>query len=482
MMACRRRAELSWSYPEDFSMNRLYVLALGHLAAGLVAAAPGPETERFVALNVRPAATPVPALRYQLLPEVSELNPGNAATGYLKCFVERPVNLFTKEAAEERERILSGPLTDVKPGALRDYGGHALRQADDAARLEYCDWNVLPRVRAEGYLLVLPEVQSLRDLASALAVRCRRQIADKDYEGAVHTLKTIFALARHMGDLPSIITGQVGAAIAQLGLNQIEDLIQQPDAPNLYWALTGLPAPLVEIRKSVSSNRAITATIFGPLLDRNRIWNSEDISAMMQKMKATGAMSEASEDDRKQFEAWFQARLKDEAWLDDARKGLVESRYPRDLVGKYPPEQVLLYHLYRKSRVNYDEAFKWIPVPYWQSAGPLAALQKAPTDVEEKLTQMMPFAVAKIKASHVRLEQQLALLRAVEAVRLEAAQNGGKAPANLSDLNVPVPVDPVTGKPFEYQADGSTATLAGKSIPISGGGTIRYRYAVRLRK
>jgi len=79
------------------------------------------------------------------------------------------------------------------------------------------------------------------------------------------------------------------------------------------------------------------------------------------------------------------------------------------------------------------------------------------------------------------MEQRLALFRVVEAVRLDGAKSGGKLPANLTDLGVPVPIDPVSGKAFEYKVDGMTALLTGKEIEGWAGRT-QYRYEIRLRK
>src|SRR3954467_2424323 len=236
-------------------MNRPLALALGLVLVGPAAAAPGGPKDQPVVLDVQVAAAPVPALKYQLLPEVAEMNPGNAVPAYLKCFAEQHLFFFTKEPSEERERLRTCPLSDIKPGSLKGYGGSALRQADHAARLEYADWNLLPQMREQGFMLLLPEVQQMRTLANALVVRGRGQLVDKDYDGAVGTLKTLFALARHMGDHPTIITGLVGVAIAQMGCNLLEELVQQPGAPNLYWALTGLPAQLVDMRKAASADR-----------------------------------------------------------------------------------------------------------------------------------------------------------------------------------------------------------------------------------
>ncbi len=60
-----------------------------------------------------------------------------------------------------------------------------------------------------------------------------------------------------------------------------------------------------------------------------------------------------------------------------------------------------------------------------------------------------------------RLEQRIALLRHVEALRLYAAEHNGTLPAKLSDVAVPLLDDPFTGKPFRYEVKGGTAHLRG---------------------
>src|SRR5262249_52025529 len=87
----------------------------------------------LIKLKVRPMAAPKPVLKFQLLPEVRELNPGNPAQNYLKCFAEQRNFFYSKEARAERMRYLSMPLADLPAEKLRQYGGSALRQADWAA-------------------------------------------------------------------------------------------------------------------------------------------------------------------------------------------------------------------------------------------------------------------------------------------------------------------------------------------------------------
>jgi hypothetical protein len=64
-------------------------------------------------------------------------------------------------------------------------------------------------------------------------------------------------------------------------------------------------------------------------------------------------------------------------------------------------------------------------------------------------------ALNKVRRAQGRLEQRIALLRHVEALRLYAAAHEGKLPAKLTEIDLPLPVDPFTGKPFRYElADG----------------------------
>ena len=462
-------------------MKRLFALSFCLLATAIASAAPDPGKDQPRLLDVEAAAAPMPALKYQLLPEVAEMNPGNAVPAYLKCFAEQTLFFFSKESSAERERLRTCPLTDIKPGSLKGYGGSALRQADHAARLEYADWNLLPQMREQGYNLLLPEVQQMRTLAQALVVRGRGQLVDKDFDGAVGTLKTLFALSRHLGEHPTIITGLVGAAIAQMACGLAEELVQQPGAPNLYWAYTGLPNPLVDLRRAASADRAMGRWGFGWIADPARAWTADEMGTINQRLKEWASLTEMSAEDRQAADAWRQARMKDADWLAAARKGLAAGGFPETAVAKYPPEQVVFHHLMEKARVQTDEVLKWLPVPYHQSEAALAELVRPADDIEQRLSRHPGSFLPKVRVAHARTEQRLAMLRVAEAIRLDAAKNGGKLPASLSDLSVPVPIDPVSGKPFEYKVDGMTAVLSGKEA-TTGSGRTHYRYEVRLRK
>ena len=93
------------------------------LATAFLVGFPAAEALR---LTVHPAAAPVPALQYQLLPEVRELNAGNPVHWYARCFAEQRNFFFNRGALEERTRYRTEPLSLLASRKLGGYGGSAL--------------------------------------------------------------------------------------------------------------------------------------------------------------------------------------------------------------------------------------------------------------------------------------------------------------------------------------------------------------------
>src|SRR5262245_64029042 len=81
---------------------------------------PPKQTETVIQLTVQPMAAPKPALKYQLLPELREMNPGNPILGYLKCYGEQQNFFFNKTSVDDREKWLAAPLADLPVKVLHD--------------------------------------------------------------------------------------------------------------------------------------------------------------------------------------------------------------------------------------------------------------------------------------------------------------------------------------------------------------------------
>jgi hypothetical protein len=452
------------------------------LVVPCICRAEDPATLTVVRLTVTPAAAPKPALKYQLLPELREMNPGNPIQAYLKCFMEQSNFYYNKESIDKREKWQTMPLKDLPLFELRNYGGSGLRQADFAARLDTPDWQILPQLKSEGVHLLLPEVQQLRQLASALKVRFRGEVADQRFEDAVRTAKTMFALSRHLGEHPALISNLVGIAIAAVAIGPLEEMIEQPSCPNLYWALANLPDPLIDLRKGMQGERMMfineLAVLDGtaPMSDAQLKKAVEKIRLLLQYTRSDpGALKEDVAD-------WLQTRVKDDAKVRAARQRLIDYGLAAEQVKAFPALQVVLLDGKREYEVRRDEEMKWMGVDYWKGESTILEQLKTQEGQELLLGQLLP-ACLKVRRAQARVQQRIRLLQHVEAVRLYAAEHGGKLPAQLSDIPVPLPVDPYTGKPFLYSVEGETAVVQG--CPPRGQEKIaayNVRYEVTIKK
>jgi hypothetical protein len=183
----------------------------------------------------------------------------------------------------------------------------------------------------------------------------------------------------------------------------------------------------------------------------------------------------------------------------EAKRGLLaRDRFTAEQVEAMPEFQVVCLYAYLEYRDSLDETLKWINAPNGLRH---PGFKKSAEKFKQALTRLdrMFFGGAlgplsdiggAIGATYVkvytvvgRTDRRIAALECVEALRLYAAQNG-KWPAALADVtDVPVPTDPVTGKPFEYRVQENKAVVAVPSItPGKSDGLDAVSYEVFLRK
>jgi len=349
------------------------------------------------------------------------------------------------------------PLAELPADKLRQYGGHALKQADWAARLDALDWQILPRIQTDGMDLLLPELGPLQVLAAALQVRFRAEVAGRHFDDAIRTAKTMFALARHLGEHPTGAANLAGLSVAQLTLNTLEEMVQQPGCPNLYWALTDLPCPLVDLRKGFQGDLALVAA------DLRLLRDDPMTEGQMEKFvsRLSGRIGFAREQEGRpprNLRAALSARVKDPERCRAARGRLVEAGCAEERARRLTPLQVILLDEKREYEVRRDEALKVLALAPWQIDALADGARVSGGD--GLFTDLLP-PVLKARRAQARLEQRIALLRHIEALRMFAAGHEGKLPEKLSDVAVPLPADPFTGKPFVYKVEAATAHLRG---------------------
>jgi hypothetical protein len=449
-------------------------------------------------LTLSPAGEPVPALQYRLLPLASTLKEGNAVPIYLRLIYEQ--NDAARKYWSETPRqwnllpVEKTPLAEVRK-FLQEHQ-RFLRQLEVGARRRTAEWNyTLDEANPIG--LLLPDVQAMRNYVPMLILQARVALAEGDFPAAAHHLETGFAFSRHVADGPTLIHRLIGFALASQFADAVADFIERPGAPNLYWALTALPRPLIDIRGALEWEYRMLEMQIPELgeLDHERTPEQWDAALKRVRTALWGDLLGLTyrKGQPKQPPDWYpkDAVPEDPASkspeLPMARKFVAQSRgLSAAQVEAMPAAQVLLLYMVGIEHEDRDDFYRGYYLPYPQARPAFAAaakrLRAAPASEGHVWSRMLMPALNAVTAKQVAVERNLAALRVVEALRIHAALHDGKLPDKLDDVTlVPIPNDPGTGGPFEYRREGDTATLVSTvpDDPLSVG--LRYRLTVRQK-
>jgi hypothetical protein len=333
------------------------------------------------------------------------------------------------------------------------------------------------RLRKDGIMMLLPDIQSFRTYIVMFAARARYEMLEGKYDKAIDTLQSGFTLSRHVSEGPTLIQALVGMAMASQMTEEIEQLIQQPGAPNLYWSLSDLPTPFNDMRKPVQGEKILIDAMFPgwreKLVDReSKPMAPVDVEILLTKTQGLADILGLRAGEKDIWISKLGLALLAAKSYPEARQFLLNQGRSKQLVDEMPVSQVaLLYEIHHFDRF-YDDMVKWHGQPY-----PL--MRKGMNEAEQKLKQakadmsagtllatLLVPAVTRVFEASYRTDRKLAGLRCVEALRLYAAAHDGKLPASLKDIEeVPVPLDPMTGNPFEYTLRPDGATLTAPTPP-----------------
>jgi hypothetical protein len=425
-------------------------------------------------LTLRPAELPQPSLKYRLFPDPSQLTDGNAPTQYyraLSLFVENSA-LLRELRSEYWDDWLNTPLKDLPRKEVAEkvqMTRHLLRELEIGSKRKQCDWQLTGR--SEGVNLLLPDVQFSRAVARPLAVRARLYIAEGKYTEACETLQIGYAFAHHLCRGPTLIHVLVGNAIAYFMTRQVETLLQQPDAPNLYWSLTVMPRPFADLKPAIHEETLWMENMFP--------WLKKLDAAPLSEAQVKAA-EESLEDALKQYnlsaptvaERLARAAMLAQATAEGKRELVTRYKLSNEQVAAMPSFQVAALYSFRDYKEAVEEIAKWAYVPegwkYPEYQTTEQRYSKAVNRIDQLCCRRLfngpsngQFPLEKVSLSAARVDRRLAALRCVEALRQYAAKHEGKWPATLADVkDLPVPNDPLTGKPFEYAVNGDKATLA----------------------
>ena len=193
-----------------------------------------------VELTLHPAKTPEPMPEYRLLPKTNGQTDEDAVPLYEKAAQSLPKNLDMNQI---RQWVNTPPdkLPRQQVQATLENRKPTLQLVERAIRCKPQTW---PQF-VQGTLP--PNLSEYKELGQILAVQARLQIAEGQYEQAIGTAQTGLAMAKHVGESPTVMQGMTGVAIAALMCRQLEQFVQGREAPSIYGALQKLPRPLIDL-------------------------------------------------------------------------------------------------------------------------------------------------------------------------------------------------------------------------------------------
>jgi hypothetical protein len=457
------------------------MMAFGIFPKAVAQVADKPDEKKWVndrSLNLTPRPVPVPALKYRLFPAASDLKEGNAVPIYLRLAHEQSdaTRRLWREKPTEWMKMPLDKIPVAEARKLFESFSYNLRQLDLGTRRKTADWSYTLDA-GDPIAMLLPDAQEMRYSGAVLMAKARVEIAEGNYSAAARTLETGFAFARHIAEGPFLINGLVGIAIANEITDAVLDWISQPNAPNLYWSITALPRPLIDLRKEFEFEYRMLELQFPDLADLKRERAPAEWEAALKRVRAefnriSGLLEEGKE--KKLSEPVIEPNdpAAKSPELPAAKKYLVEQLHlPAEKVDAMPPAQVILLCLDGIKEDVRDDFFKIVYLPTPQALTLAEAAEKRlkslPDSETTRLPKMLLPAIPKVIVNVNRLERKIAAMRVIEALRLYAAGHDGQLPEKLSDVTeVPVPLDPGTGKPFEYQRDKDAAALIAPPLNV----------------
>ena len=451
-------------------MNNPSRLAVATAVALLLASAhngPAQTTEPatrpswFVSLTLTPMAIREPSLGYPLLPPLTQTQPGNAATLYdiarSQLPPDGPGGLRPPAWGQLDDQLDSRANYDldaappqfdpaVADEVLEQFPMHWL---DVATHRDRADWDV--DLRGSGFMALLPYLNSARTFGNVLSLQAKLQISRAQYADAARSLQSGFAFARHLGADPVPVQGLVACGIELLMFEHgVQNWVQQPDAPNLYWSLSALPVSLVNLSRMAEVERA-SLTWTDPQLAAATLGRNPNGDHYADALKRSIQFLHSVNDSQAkplttvELSAQYEQLKASILPLARADAGHNQSVLSDDqLAGEF---------LFREYDRFIDRCWQACQLPYAEGAGSthaaLAALKRAEGD-GNPLLQFIP-RIDRLRLRVAEPEQRIAALRVVEAIR-DYVTTHEALPASLDEIaNVPVPDDPISGKPFRYE-------------------------------
>ena len=346
------------------------------------------------------------------------------------------------------------------------------RHIEEGSRCDYCDFGIPFRETDNPIGLLIPEISNMRGLSRAMSVKIMLEIHEKRYEDALHSIRVGLAMSRHTGKQPCMVSGLIGIAIQNLFLEQVQDMVNSSDCPNLYWELSSLPYPFLQFVDSAEIEKQALPQTF-PLLrkamtDPDAVLDDEWRLMFRQIDEVLGEMDND----------WQLPKLPVNSFTiasyPAARKWLIGQGKSASEIDTMIPEKVVGLHTAHEIHMIYGEIFKDMYLPLWEQYDAnedfiRKYLQEFPGGniVVHRLIGIFWPVIHGARSAYQRMQFSIDIMRIAEALRDFTARHEGQLPESLDAITqVPIPViDPFTGRHYDYKLIDGKGRIETKMFP-----------------
>jgi hypothetical protein len=440
-----------------------------------------PET---IEMTVTPASQLNPIFKYRLTVLPDETTAGNAATVYMHSLGENMLRGKWRQAIKTNGEDVENwsnyrtapaevPLAKLR-SASKLFDDYIQDHIAVATAKRECDWGY-GLEDLEGPIVIglrLNGLQETRSMARAIGLQTRVAIMESRFTDAIDLMRMNYRLGENASRSATLVGTLIGLAEVDIANGNMQEFIATPDSPNMYWALTELPNPIVEMRKAYQLESRFGIRIFPDLADAETAEHSpEEWSRVVQKL--TEVAMTASYQSERGSEMKFIPTLLGVLAYAPAKQRLIDSGMEPATVEGMAVGQVLLIDANREYRHSADKLEKelYLSNPEFLKRSKMVedsiygSNQKPLSSFGEFLANML-LPTPYVRFVQIGAQRDIDAMRVIEAVRMHLAETGN-LPKTLEDITiVPIPNNPATGKPFEYRLDGQTAIL---DLPSSDG-------------
>lgn len=433
-------------------------------------------------MTLTPAGESVPAFKYRFTTPIDKTIPGNSITHYLRSFGEggltRPLESARKEFGMEVYDWADW-RKDIDVEKIRKvsemFDGYVDDHLQRASVCRDTDWGLaVETLRGpEAIELLLPSVQQTRSMASVLVLRNRLAVMEGRYEDALKQLRICYKLGQDVNELGFLVSSLIGVSEISMAAEGTLHLIAADNSPNLYWALAGLPQPIINLRRPMELEASIGLRYFNELEGVETAKHSPDEwKAILQGV--VGRLNRLSDLAYRNPRGGKLGVPAEEMTLglslmsyENAKQRLVESGMAS--VEQMPVAQVVLIDAKRRIEFYSQEIEKAYCLPYSQfmkfSATTENQMQaEGRKNLGAVIASMISPATQQVRAAGARAESLIYEMMIVESIRNHVSVHA-QLPKSLDDLDLPAPMNPFTGKPYPCEFKRDKVVLKSEGFP-----------------